>query len=87
VARPEGAFYVMIQLPVSDSQAFARWLLTDFERDGETVMVAPGPGFYVGKGRGTSEVRLAYVLAEEHLRRAVHLLEEALASYPLRQAA
>jgi len=87
VARPEGAFYVMIQLPVPDSQAFARWLLTDFERDGETVMVAPGPGFYVGKGRGASEVRLAFVLAEEHLRRAIPLLEEALAAYPLRQAA
>jgi aspartate aminotransferase len=87
VARPEGAFYVMIRLPVLDSQAFARWLLTDFERDGETVMVAPGPGFYVGKGRGTSEVRLAYVLAEEHLRRAVHLLEEALVAYPQRLAA
>lgn len=84
VARPEGAFYVMIQLPVPDSQAFSRWLLTDFERDGETVMVAPGAGFYVGKNRGTSEVRLAYVLAEEHLERAIHLLEEALSVYPLR---
>lgn len=87
MARPEGAFYVMIQLPVPDSQAFARWLLTDFEQDGETVMVAPGPGFYVGKGRGASEVRLAYVLAEEHLRRAVYLLGDALAAYPQRRAA
>jgi aspartate aminotransferase len=87
VARPEGAFYVMIGLPVADSQAFARWLLTDFERDGETVMVAPGPGFYVGKDRGATEVRLAYVLAEEHLRRAIHLLDEALVAYPQRLAA
>jgi aspartate aminotransferase len=87
VAQPEGAFYVMIQLPVPDSQNFARWLLTDFERDGETVMVAPGPGFYVGKGRGGSEVRLAYVLKEEHLRRAIYLLGEALIAYPQRLAA
>jgi aspartate aminotransferase len=87
VAQPEGAFYVMAHLPVPDAQAFARWLLTDFERDGETVMVAPGPGFYVGAGRGTSEARLAYVLAEEHLRRAVELLGEALIAYPERLAA
>ena len=87
VARPEGAFYVMIQLPVPDSQAFARWLLTDFERDGETVMVAPGPGFYVGKNRGATEVRLAYVLAERHLQRAIHLLGEALLTYPQRLVA
>ncbi|HEX6508353.1 MAG TPA: pyridoxal phosphate-dependent aminotransferase [Chloroflexota bacterium] len=87
VAQPEGAFYVMANLPVPDAGAFARWLLTDFERDGETVMVAPGPGFYVGAGRGTSEVRLAYVLAEEQLRRAVDLLGEALAAYPERLAA
>jgi aspartate aminotransferase len=87
VARPEGAFYVMIQLPVPDAQDFARWLLTDFERDGETVMVAPGPGFYVGKDRGASEVRLAFVLGEEPLRRAIHLLGEALICYPQRLAA
>ena len=87
VARPEGAFYVMIQLPVRDSQAFARWLLTDFEREGETVMVAPGPGFYVGTNRGTTEVRLAYVLAEHHLQRAIRLLGEALLTYPQRLVA
>lgn len=87
LAQPEGAFYVMAQLPVPETQAFARWLLTDFERDGETVMVAPGPGFYVGKGLGGNEVRLAYVLAEQDLRRAVALVGEALIAYPERRAA
>jgi aspartate aminotransferase len=81
VAKPEGAFYVMASLPVHDSSLFARWLLTDFERGGETVMVAPGAGFYVTPGLGTREVRLAYVLNETRLRRAVDLLGEALAEY------
>lgn len=81
VAKPEGAFYVMLGLPIPDADHFARWLLTDFERDGETVMVAPGPGFYVTPGLGKQEVRLAYVLGEERLRRAVELLGEAIGSY------
>jgi aspartate aminotransferase len=81
VARPEGAFYVMACLPVADADDFARWLLTDFEVDGETVMVAPGPGFYVTPGLGSREVRLAYVLAEDRLRRAVELLGLALSVY------
>ena len=84
VARPEGAFYVMVTLPVADANAFAQWLLTDFQRDGETVMVSPGPGFYVTPGLGTREVRLAYVLAQDKLRRAVSLLGEALTTYPER---
>lgn len=84
VAKPEGAFYVMVTLPIADANDFGRWLLSDFQRDGETVMVAPGPGFYVTPNRGTAEVRLAYVLNEEHLRRAVELLGEALSVYPRR---
>jgi aspartate aminotransferase len=82
VTRPEGAFYVMAGLPVDDADAFAQWLLSDFESDGETVMVAPGPGFYVTPGLGTHEARLAYVLGEERLERAVELLGQALSVYP-----
>lgn len=81
VARPEGAFYVMASLPVPDATAFARWLLTDFQRDGETVMVAPGAGFYVTPGHGTREVRIAYVLGEAPLRQAIDLLGAALTTY------
>lgn len=79
--KPQGAFYVMAQLPLADADEFAAWLLTDFERDGETVMVAPGGGFYRTPGLGQNEARLAYVLNREDLKRALWLLEEALAEY------
>jgi aspartate aminotransferase len=80
--KPEGAFYIMAKLPIRDCDAFARWLLTDFEAGGETVMVAPGAGFYSTPGRGMSEVRLAYVLETQKLERAGNLLLEALKRYP-----
>src|ERR1043165_7097629 len=78
--KPEGAFYCIARLPVDDADAFAAWLLTDFAHDGATVMVAPGSGFYANE-RGRSEVRIAYVLKEEDLRRSIELLREALARY------
>ncbi|GAC1403018.1 MAG: pyridoxal phosphate-dependent aminotransferase [Chloroflexota bacterium] len=86
VSRPEGAFYVMAGLPIQEANTFARWLLTEFQHDGETVMVAPGPGFFVTPNRGTNEIRIAYVLNETRLRRAVDLLGKALAVYPDRLA-
>ena len=79
---PQGAFYVMVRLPVKDSGAFARWLLTDFSHEGETVMVAPGDGFYATRGLGLQEVRLAYVLEVEELRRAMECLAAGLRAYP-----
>jgi len=79
--KPEGAFYIMAKLPIKDSDDFARWLLTDFESGHETVMVAPGAGFYSTPGRGKSEVRLAYVLETGKLERAGNLLIEALKKY------
>lgn len=82
VRKPEGAFYIFAVLPVDDGERFASWLLTDFRLDGETVMVAPGDGFYLTPGRGTQEVRLAFVLEEESLRRAMIILREALRVYP-----
>jgi len=78
--KPEGAFYCMAQLPVDDADDFAAWLLTGFEHDGATVMVAPGSGFYASE-RGRSEVRIAYVLKEEDLRAAVDVLRVALERY------
>ncbi len=92
--KPEGAFYMMVQLPVDDSDKFCRWLLTDFRhppssrsggtsaRRGETVMLAPGAGFYASKGMGKSEVRIAYVLNQKDLKRSLELLERALEEYP-----
>jgi aspartate aminotransferase len=80
--RPKGAFYLMARLPVRSSDDFCRWLLESFSSDGETVMLAPGSGFYATPGRGEDEVRIAYVLEEKALRRAIRLLGEALGAYP-----
>jgi aspartate aminotransferase len=78
--KPEGAFYCVTRLPVDDAEKFAAWLLTDFQENGETVMVAPANGFYMSP-LGTAEVRIAYVLKEEDLRRAVELLRIAIPRY------
>ncbi len=80
--RPMGAFYAAAQLPVDDSEKFAKWLLEEFNYNGETVMVAPMAGFYATPGLGRNQIRLAYVLKEEDLRHALVCLEKALETYP-----
>lgn len=82
VRRPEGAFYIFAILPIDDGERFASWLLTDFRLDGETLMISPGDGFYLTPGLGKSEVRFAYVLEDNALRRGMRILREALAVYP-----
>lgn len=79
---PKGAFYVMVKFPVDDAEKFAIWLLENFDIDGETVMFAPGNGFYSTPGLGVNEARLAYVLNCEDLKRAIYILGEALKVYP-----
>jgi aspartate aminotransferase len=79
--KPEGAFYFVARLPVSDSDDFAAWLLSDYSLDGKTVMVAPASGFYVTPGLGKDEVRIAYVLKDGDLREAVRILAAALPAY------
>ncbi len=79
--KPEGSFYFIARLPIDDADAFAAYLLSDFERDKKTVMVAPAAGFYATPGLGKDEVRIAYVLKREDLREAVRLLAEALPAY------
>ena len=86
VRRPEGAFYLCARLPVDDAQRFAEYLLSEFDRDGETVMVAPADGFYATPGLGTDEVRIAYVLEEEALQKAMAILTAALEHYPGRKS-
>ncbi len=81
VPKPEGAFYCVAKLPVASADDFAAWLLRDFEHEGATVMVTPAEGFYAS-GLGTSEIRIAYVLNVEDLRKSVALLAEALKRYP-----
>lgn len=82
VPNPKGAFYCMIQLPVDNAEKFAIWLLESFNSNGETVMLAPGAGFYSTPNAGVQEVRLAYVLKTEDLVRSVEILKEALKQYP-----
>ncbi len=80
--KPEGAFYIFVKFPqIDDSEAFAKFLLSEFQVDGETVMVAPGADFYATPGKGTNEVRVAYVLEEPKLVRAVEVLKAGLAAY------
>jgi len=79
--KPAGAFYAMARIEGVDTEDFARWLLTDFEQDGETVMVAPGAGFYGTPGLGCDEIRIAYVLEAETLARAMNLLAAAICCY------
>lgn len=80
--KPGGAFYCMAQLPIDNADKFCQWLLEEFEYENETVMLAPGSGFYITKGQGEQEVRMAYVLNKEDLRRALIILEKALSTYP-----
>ncbi len=84
-SQPKGAFYVMVKFPVDDAEKFAIWMLQDFDVNGETVMIAPGNGFYATPGKGVDEARLAYVLNCEDLEKAMALLAEAVKQYPGRK--
>ena len=79
---PMGAFYTVARLPIDDSDRFCAWCLSDFEYEGETVMMAPASGFYTDPAKGRDEVRIAYVLKKEDLRRALFVLGKALDAYP-----
>ncbi len=81
VAVPKGAFYCIAKLPVKNADAFAQWLLENYNYNGETVMVAPAAGFYSTPGVGLDEVRIAYVLNKEDLKKSVQILKEALKVY------
>ena len=81
VARPKGAFYCIVELPIKNSDHFAQWLLEDFSINNETVMVAPAGGFYSTPNIGLNQIRIAYVLKKESLIKAVHILKEALKIY------
>ena len=81
VAKPKGAFYCIVELPINNADYFAQWLLENFEIDGETIMVAPAAGFYSTPGVGLNQIRIAYVLNKESLVKAVNILKEALKVY------
>ncbi|MBU1178287.1 pyridoxal phosphate-dependent aminotransferase [Patescibacteria group bacterium] len=79
--KPEGAFYAFPRLPIDDSEDFAKWILEKYENNGETVMIAPAPGFYATPGLGKNEIRIAYVLNCNDLKQAMNLLADALKKY------
>ncbi len=79
---PGGAFYTVVHLPVDDTDLFAQWILSDFEYENQTVMMAPASGFYSTPELGKQEVRIAYVLKKADLEKAIKVLEEALKVYP-----
>lgn len=80
--KPKGAFYAIAELPVDNAEKFAQWLLEEFDYNNETLMVAPAAGFYSTVGEGYNQVRIAYVLNLDSLKKAIKCLEEALKLYP-----
>lgn len=79
---PMGAFYTIAELPVDDTENFARWMLETFRIDNETTMVTPAASFYKTPGKGKNHARIAYVLEVEEMKKALHILEEGLKAYP-----
>jgi aspartate aminotransferase len=79
---PMGAFYTIAELPVDDTEKFAKWMLESFRIDNETTMVTPAASFYRTPGMGKNHARIAYVLEVDELKKALHILEEGLKAYP-----
>ena len=79
---PGGAFYVVARIPVDNAENFCRWILEEFSYENQTVMIAPAAGFYVGDDKGLDEIRLAYVINQEDIKRAMICLDKALQAYP-----
>ena len=81
VSEPKGAFYCVVQLPVNNSEDFAKWLLEDYSLNNETIMVAPASGFYSTAGKGDNQVRIAYVLNQNDLKSCINILKNGLTEY------
>lgn len=79
---PMGAFYTIAELPVDDTESFARWMLEHFRLNNETTMVTPAASFYKTPGKGNNHARIAYVLEVDEMKKALHILEEGLKAYP-----
>jgi len=84
-SQPDGAFYIVASLPIDDAEKFQVWLMTDFEDNGDTVMFAPAKSFYATPGKGINEIRIAYVLKQEKLERAMDLLALGIEAYNNRE--
>ncbi len=84
--KPEGAFYAIISLPVESSEDFCKWLIEEFDDDGETVLLAPAAGFYASPGRGKNEVRIAFMLNKNDLKRSLEIINKGLKEYGKNQS-
>jgi aspartate aminotransferase len=80
-SKPEGGLYILLQLPVKDSEDFSKWLLTDFHLNKETIMVTPATDFYATNGKGKNEIRIAYVINKADLAKSINILTKALTVY------
>lgn len=78
---PQGAFYIMLKLPVDDAEDFAKWLLTDFNHNGETLMLTPAFGFYKGENEGRDKIRLVFAFNKETIKKGLNLLKLGLEEY------
>jgi aspartate aminotransferase len=83
--KPSGAFYIIVKLPIEDAEDFAKWLLTDFSYNNETIMVAPAEGFYASKELGKDKIRLSYCINCEDLKKAINILSLGLEKYLILQ--
>jgi aspartate aminotransferase len=81
VSKPQGAFYMSVRLPIKDAEKFVLFMLNEFRLDNATVTVAPEAGFYATPGKGQDEVRIAYVLKEEDIRKSLVILKAGLEAY------
>jgi aspartate aminotransferase len=79
--KPKGAFYIIAKLPIDDADDFAKWMLEEFSYENETVMFAPAQGFYATKNLGKNEIRLAYILNLNDLKKAMEIFRKGLAEY------
>ncbi|MCK9556817.1 MAG: pyridoxal phosphate-dependent aminotransferase [Candidatus Cloacimonetes bacterium] len=79
--KPQGAFYIVAKLPITNAEDFVVWMLDNYQINGETVMAAPAEGFYASPGLGRNELRLAYILNRDDLRKAMHIFREGLKEY------
>lgn len=81
VTVPHGSFYCVAKFPVKNADNFAKWLLEEFELNGETVMIAPAAGFYSSPNVGLNEARMAYVIKKDDLIQSAKILKAALEAY------
>ena len=81
VSEPKGAFYCVAELPVDDSEDFAKWLLESYNLNKKTIMIAPAGGFYSTPNTGNNQVRIAYVLNENDLKDSIEILKKGLIEY------